>query len=110
MDRRTLGETAHELVEEFFGGDLEVEGVSAVFDADVEELWKVRLCVCLCGLRMVYMAYVEGEHGDIGVSVVDVVYYRHGRFSRSSLRFHISSLIRLMWRTISALTHCPFCC
>lgn len=35
---RTLGEAANELVEELLGADLEVEGVAAVLDADVEEL------------------------------------------------------------------------
>lgn len=35
---RSLGETTDEFVEEFFRADLEVEGVAAVFDEDVEEL------------------------------------------------------------------------
>ena len=38
MQRRTFGEAPDELVEEFFCRDLEVEGVAAVFDADVEKL------------------------------------------------------------------------
>lgn len=38
MRRRSLRESSYELVEEVFGGDLEVEGVAAVFDADIEEL------------------------------------------------------------------------
>jgi hypothetical protein len=35
---RALGEAANELIEELLGADLEVEGVAAVLDADVEEL------------------------------------------------------------------------
>jgi hypothetical protein len=35
---RSLRETTDEFVEEFFRADLEVEGVAAVFDEDVEEL------------------------------------------------------------------------
>lgn len=35
---RAFGEAAHELVEELLGADLEVEWVTAVLDADIEEL------------------------------------------------------------------------
>lgn len=38
MHRRTFWEPADELVEKFLGANLEVERVSAVFDAYVEEL------------------------------------------------------------------------
>jgi hypothetical protein len=38
MHRGAFGEAADELVEELLGADLEVERVSAVLDADVEEL------------------------------------------------------------------------
>lgn len=52
-DGRALREAADELVEELLGADLQLEGVAAVLDADVEQ--------------------IQGEHGDIGVAVVDVV-------------------------------------
>ena len=42
---RALGKAADELVEELLGADLEVEGVAAVLDADVEELWGGELWV-----------------------------------------------------------------
>ena len=35
---RALGEAANELIEELLSADLEVEGVAAVLNADVEEL------------------------------------------------------------------------
>lgn len=38
MHRRALGKSTDELVEKFFGADLEMEGVSAVLDTNVEEL------------------------------------------------------------------------
>ena len=47
----TLGKSADELVEKLLCADLEVEGVAAILDADVEQ--------------------VEGEEGDVGVAVVD---------------------------------------
>jgi hypothetical protein len=43
--RWALGETADEFIEELLGADLEVEGVAAVLDADVEELWGGELWV-----------------------------------------------------------------
>lgn len=48
---RALRESPHQLVEEFLCADLQVEGVAAVFDADIEQ--------------------AEGEQGNIGVAVVD---------------------------------------
>lgn len=39
MYRRAFGEAAHQLIEEFLGADLEVKRISAVLNADVEELW-----------------------------------------------------------------------
>ena len=62
-DRGSLGKAAYQLIEELLGADLEVEGVTAVLDANVEK--------------------VEGEQGHVGVSVVDVVDNGHGGFSRS---------------------------
>lgn len=50
---RALGEAPHELVEELLGGDLQVEGVAAVLDADVEQ--------------------VEGEQADVGIAGIDIV-------------------------------------
>jgi hypothetical protein len=44
MDGRAFGKAADELVEEFLGANLEVEGVSAVLDADVEELHRSQPC------------------------------------------------------------------
>jgi hypothetical protein len=38
MHRRPLRESPDELIEEFLRAYLEMEGVAAVFDADVEEL------------------------------------------------------------------------
>jgi hypothetical protein len=38
MHRRALWESADELIEEFFGADLEVEWVAAVLGADVQKL------------------------------------------------------------------------
>jgi hypothetical protein len=38
MHGRALGKAADEFIEELLGADLEVEGVAAVLDADVEEL------------------------------------------------------------------------
>lgn len=35
---RTLGESTNQLIQKLLGADLEVEGVPAVLDADVEEL------------------------------------------------------------------------
>ena len=48
--RRALGEPTDKLIEEFLGADLQVEGVAAVLDADVEELYRcplvgVQLCL-----------------------------------------------------------------
>lgn len=48
---RALRESPHQLVEELLCADLQVEGVAAVFDADIEQ--------------------AEGEQGNIGVAVVD---------------------------------------
>ena len=36
-NRRALREAPHELVQEILGGDLQVERISTVFDADVQE-------------------------------------------------------------------------
>lgn len=59
---RALGEPADELVEELLCADLEVEGVAAVLDTDVEQ--------------------VEGQQGDIGIAVVDVVDDGDGSLAR----------------------------
>lgn len=40
-----LGKAADELIEEFFGADLEVERVTAVFDTDIEKLDNVTLSI-----------------------------------------------------------------
>ncbi len=48
-----LGEASDELVQELLGTDLEMEGIAAVLDTDVEE--------------------AEGEQADIGVAGIDVV-------------------------------------
>lgn len=50
---RTFGEATDELVEKVLCADLELESIAAVLDANVEE--------------------GEGEHGDIGIAVVDVL-------------------------------------
>jgi hypothetical protein len=51
-DRGSFREAADQLVEKLLGADLQVEGVAAVLDANVEQ--------------------VEGEHGDVAAAVVDV--------------------------------------
>ena len=38
MHRGTFGEAAHKLVEEFLGADLKVERVTAVLNANIQEL------------------------------------------------------------------------
>lgn len=57
-DGRALGEAADQLVEELLGADLQVEGVAAVLDADVEQ--------------------VQGQQGDVGVAVIDIANDGHG--------------------------------
>ena len=88
--RRPFRETAHELVQELFRADLEVERVAAVFDEDVEELRWVgvgnRLCLNLASASMMPNVRttctspmggawggtcMESEHGDMRVAVVD---------------------------------------
>lgn len=60
-DRGSLGKAADELVEEFLGADLQVKGVAAVLDADVEK--------------------VQGEQGNVRVSVIYVVDDGDGGFA-----------------------------
>lgn len=48
---RTLRKSPHQLVEELFCANLQVEGVAAVLDADIEQ--------------------AEGQQGNVGVAVVD---------------------------------------
>jgi hypothetical protein len=43
MHRRTFGESADELIEEFLCAYLEVERVAAILDANVQELWNGEL-------------------------------------------------------------------
>jgi len=50
-DWGTFGESADQLVEELLGADLEVEGVAAILDADVEEL----------GLSMLVVGMLRAE-------------------------------------------------
>lgn len=50
-NRGPLRESADELVEKFFGANLQVEGIAAVFHADIQQ--------------------TESEQGDIGIPVVD---------------------------------------
>jgi hypothetical protein len=38
MGRRSFGKASDEFIEKFFGAYLEMEGISAVLDANVEEL------------------------------------------------------------------------
>ncbi len=59
---RALGEAADELVEELLSADLQLEGIAAVLDADVEQ--------------------VQGQQGDVGVAVVDVVDDADGGLAR----------------------------
>ena len=44
MHRRTFGESADKLIEEFLCAYLEVEGVAAILDTYVQELSKGELC------------------------------------------------------------------
>jgi hypothetical protein len=55
MHRRSFGKSADELIEEFFGADLKVEGVAAVLDANVKELASCKLWLCSHELQ----TYVE---------------------------------------------------
>lgn len=71
-DRRTLGEAADELVEELFGANLQLKGVATVLDADIEQ--------------------VEGEHGDGGVAVVDVVDDGHSGLARGGALFGVDQV------------------
>lgn len=61
---RALGKPPDELIKELLGADLQVERVAAVLDADVEE--------------------AEGEQGDIGVAMVDIVDDGHGGLARGA--------------------------
>lgn len=60
---RPLGEAADKLVEELLSADLQVEGVAAILDADVEQ--------------------VQGQQADIGVAGIDVVDDGDGGLARS---------------------------
>ena len=71
-DRRPLWKAADQLIEELLGADLEVEGVAAVLDADVEQ--------------------VEGEQRDVGVAVVDVVDDGHGGLARGRTLFGVDQV------------------
>lgn len=51
MNWRAFGEAAHELIEELLGTDLEVEGVAAILDANVQELWEVSCALYKAGQR-----------------------------------------------------------
>lgn len=52
-DRGPLREPPHELIKEFLGTDLKVKRVSAVLDANIEQ--------------------VESQQGDVGVPMIDVI-------------------------------------
>lgn len=71
-DRRALGEAADELIEKLLGGDLEVKGVAAVLDANIEQ--------------------VEGEQGDVGVALVDVVDNGRGSLARRRALFAVDEV------------------
>lgn len=71
-DRGPLGKAAYQLIEELLCADLEVEGVAAVLYADVEQ--------------------VEGEQGNVGVAVVDVVDDGHGGLSGGGTLFGIDQV------------------
>lgn len=74
-DRRALGEATDELVEELLGADLQLEGVAAVLDADVEQ--------------------VEGEQGDVGITVVDVVDDSNGGLAGGGALFGVDQVCDL---------------
>lgn len=59
---RTLRESPHQLVEELLCADLQVEGVAAVLDADIEQ--------------------AESKQGNIGVAVVDEANNGRGSLAR----------------------------
>lgn len=71
-DRRALGEATDELVEELFGADLQLEGVATVLNTDVQQ--------------------VQGEQGDVGVAVVDVVNDSHGGLAWGAALFGIDQV------------------
>ena len=64
--RRPLGEAADELIKKLLGRDLEVEGVSAGLDESLEQC--------------------EGEHGDVGIAVVNEPRDGHRRFAGAAFR------------------------
>lgn len=63
MDGRTFGKAADELIEEFLGADLEVEGVSAVLDAYVEELCRSQQVISDNSHTVVRLAQVRQRSG-----------------------------------------------
>ena len=79
MHRRTFGESADKLIEEFLCAYLELEGVSAILDTYVQELSKGELCEVQGGA---VWAYIEREEGNVLIAVVDVVHDGNSCFSR----------------------------
>lgn len=74
-DWRALRESPHQLVEELLCADLQVEGVAAIFDADVEQ--------------------AEGEQGNIGVAVVDEADNGRGSLARGAALFAVDEVRNL---------------
>ena len=64
--RRPLRKASDELIQKLLGGDLEVEGVSAGLDESLEQR--------------------EGEHGDVGIAVVNEPRDGHRRFAGAAFR------------------------
>jgi hypothetical protein len=79
---RPLGKAADKLVEELLGGYLELEGIAAVFDEDVEKLHQ-RVSF-LRGLAR--STRMEGQHRYVLIPVVDELYAGHRCFSWSDLQ------------------------
>jgi hypothetical protein len=78
MNRRTFGKSPDQFIEEFLCAYLEVERVSAVFDAYIEEL---RYLLAVAFICFSCDTDIECQHGDIGVPVVDIVDDGYGGFS-----------------------------
>jgi hypothetical protein len=88
--RRPLGESPNQFIQELFRTDLQVEGVSAVLDTDVEELIVLESTLSALVPRASLSSplysgqtYRQRQQRDILVSGIDKVDYLNGSFPGS---------------------------
>lgn len=71
-NRRSFRESSNELIEELLCTNLQMKGITTILDADIEE--------------------IEGEHGDIWITMVDIVDNGDSCFSGRIALFKIDQI------------------